>query len=109
MTPGDRAAVEVEQGERVGGLLGPADQEGREAVEPGMSALDNPASRFGLGGALGPGFLTATAPMRREAELLGQGTRFLRVEAFVETQRLRAIPGRLGPGQRDRLQAPAHQ
>src|SRR3954454_4715282 len=109
MAPGDDGASEVEQGEIVGGLLGPADQDGTEAVEPGMCALDDPAPRFGLNVTLGPSFLTSAAQMQRDAELLGQGARLVIIEPLVETEMLRAIQARLGAWYRDGFEGLAHQ
>src|SRR3954447_8237491 len=109
MAPGDDGAGEVKQGEVVGGFLGPADQDGTEAVEPGMGTLDDPAPRFGLDMALGPGFLAAAAQMQREAEFLGQSARLVIVEPLVETEMLWAVRGWLGPGYRKGFEGLAHQ
>src|SRR3954471_21860561 len=89
MTPGNDGEGEVEQGEVVGRLFGPADQDGAEAVEPGVGALHHPAPRLGTGVRLGPGFLAPAAQVKREAEFRGQGTRLLVVEALIETEVLR--------------------
>src|SRR3954462_8377360 len=40
MTPGDDAAGEMKQADVVGGLLAPADQDGAEAVQPGVGPLN---------------------------------------------------------------------
>src|SRR3954454_4023815 len=99
----------MEQGEIVGGPLGPADQDGAEAVEPGMGALDDPTPRFGLDVTLGPGFLAAALQVQREAEFFGQGARLVIIEALIEAEMLRALPGRLGARHRNCLQGLAHQ
>ena len=44
---GDQAAGELEQGEVVLVLLGPADEDGAVAVQPGVCGLDDPASVLG--------------------------------------------------------------
>ena len=109
MAPADNTEDEVEQSEVVGGLLGPADQDGAEAVEPGVCALDHPTPRLGTGVALGPGFLATAAQVQGEAKLLGQGTRLIIVKAFVETEVLRATACRPGPSHRDGLEGLAHE
>jgi hypothetical protein len=109
VTPADDAADEVEQGEVVGGLLGPADQDGAEAVEPGVYAFDDPAPRFGPGMRLGPGFLATAAQMQGEAKLCGEGTRRVIVKPLVETEMLGLTACRSGPSHRDGLQGLAHQ
>src|SRR6476646_3083281 len=109
MTPGNDGEGEVEQGEVVGRLLGPADQDGAEAVEPGMGALHHPAPRLGTGVTLGPGFLAPAAQVQREAEFRGQGTRLLIVEALIETEVLRLPAGRLWTPERDGFERLAHQ
>src|SRR3954453_13738963 len=78
----------MEQGEIVGRLLGPADEDRAEAVEPRVGALHDPAPRLATGVTLGPGFLAPAAQVKREAEFRGQDARFLVVEA------LRANPSR---------------
>src|ERR687885_2020326 len=101
MSPSDDGAGEVEQGEIVGGRLGPADQDGAEAVEPGMCALHHPPPRLGTGMPLGPGLLTTGAQMQGEAELRGEGARLGIVEALVEAEVLRGAPCRSGSLDRD--------
>ena len=98
----------MEQGQVVGGLLGPADQDGAEAVEPGVCACDHPAPCFRSGVTFGPGFLAAAAQMQGEAKLVGQCTRLVIVKPFVETERLGLMVGRLGPPHRDRFEGLAH-
>src|SRR3954453_16134446 len=97
MTPGDDAAGEMKQAEVVGGLLAPADQDGAEAVQPGVGPLHHPASGFSLGMSLGRNLLTAGAQMQGEAELLSQGAWLVVVVAFVEAEILRLIRRRLRP------------
>src|SRR4051812_18212094 len=88
--PENPGRFKVEQGEIVGRLLGPADQDRAEAVEPRVGALHDPAPRLATGVTLGPGFLAPAAQVKREAEFRGQGARLLVVEA------LRAYPSRQG-------------
>src|SRR3954462_13307857 len=109
MTPSDDGEVEVEQGEIVGRLLGPSDEERAEAVEPGVGALHHPAARLGTGVMLGPGFLAPAAQVKREAEFRGQDTRLLVVEALIETEVLRPPAGRLWAPDRDGFERLAHQ
>ncbi len=109
MSPSDGGEREVEQGEVVGGLLVPADQDASEAVEPRVRAFHHPAPRPGPGAALGPGLLAARAQVQGEAELLGEGARLVVVEALVEAEMLRAAARRLGPCDRHRLDGMAHQ
>src|SRR6476660_739126 len=109
MPPGNDGEDELEQGEVVGRLLGPADQEGAESVEPGMGALPHPAPRLGTGVTLGPGFLAPAAQVQREAEFRGQGTRLLVVEALIETEVLRLPAGRLWAPDRDGFERLTHE
>ena len=99
----------MEQGEIIGGLLAPTDQDGAEAVEPGMGALDDPAARFGPGLALGLPLFAPGAQMQGEGKLLGQFPWLAIVIALIQTQVLWGVPARAGPGQRDRLQGLTHQ
>src|SRR3712207_2136501 len=103
MSPGDDGEREVEQREVVAGLLGPADQDGAEPMEPRVRALHHPASGLGPGVALGPDLLTARAQVQGEAELRGEGARLVAVEALVETEVLRPMARRFGPLDRDGL------
>ena len=75
MSPGDDGEREVEQREVVGGLLGPADQDRAEPMEPGVCALHDPTVRLGSGVPLGPDLLATRAQVQGEAELLGQSAR----------------------------------
>src|SRR4051794_41501822 len=74
-----------------------------------MGALDDPAARFGLDVTLGPGFLAAALQMQREAEFFGQGARLVIIEALIEAEMLRALPGRLGAGHWNSIEGLAHQ
>src|SRR5215212_3427971 len=74
-----------------------------------MGAFHDPAPRPRSGAALGAGFLAAGAQVQGEAELLGQGTRLVVVEALVEAEVLRAAARRPGPPDRDGLEGGAHQ
>src|SRR4051794_41985430 len=85
----------MEQGEIVGRLLGPADEDRAEAVEPRVGALHDPAPRLATGVTLGPGFLAPAAQVKREAEFRGQDARLLVVEALIETEVLRLPAGRV--------------
>src|ERR671917_2457720 len=98
MTPGNNGEGEVEQGEIVGRLLGPSDQDRAEAVEPRVGTLHDPAPRLAAGVTLGAGFLASAAQVKREAEFRGQDARLLVVKALIETEVLR-LPagGRLAP------------
>src|SRR5215211_542721 len=109
MSPGDDGEREVEQREVVGWLLGPADQDGAEPMEPGVCALHHPAPGLGPGVALGPDLLTTRAQVQGEAELLGEGARLAIGEALVETEGLRPTACRFGPLDRDGLECGPHQ
>src|SRR5215212_4983640 len=93
MPPGDNGAGEVEEREVIGGLLGPTDQDGTEAVEPGVRSLDHPAARFGSGMTLGMGLFAAGAQMQGEAERRGQGTRLV-----IEAENLSSDDRQRGAG-----------
>src|SRR3954470_13859701 len=99
----------MEQGEIVGRLLGPADEDRAEAVEPRVGALHDPAPRLATGVTLGPGFLAPAAQVKREAEFRGQDARFLVVEALIETKVLRLAAGRVWGRRRDGCGGLAHQ
>src|SRR3954453_12277929 len=103
------ARAKWSKGEIVGRLLGPADQDRAEAVEPRVGALHNPAPRLAAGVTLGPGFLASAAQMKREAEFLGQEARLLVVKALIETEVLRLLAGRLWAPDRDGFEGLAHQ
>src|ERR671933_2001078 len=107
--PAYDAEDKVEQAEIVGGLFGPADEDGAEAVEPGMCPLHHPAPCCGSGMTLGPGFLATTAQMQRKGELLRQRPRLIIVDALVKAEVLRGTARRLGPLHRDGLKGLAHQ
>src|SRR4051794_35000082 len=99
----------MEQGEIVGRLLGPADEDRAEAVEPRVGALHNPAPRLAAGVTLGPGFLASAAQVKREAEFRGQDARLLVVEALIETEVLRLPAGRLWAPDRDGFEGLTHE
>src|SRR3954449_12432565 len=98
----------MEQGEIVGRLLGPADEDRAEAVEPRVGALHDPAPRLATGVTLGPGFLAPAAQVKREAEFRGQGAQLLVVEALIETEVLRMPAGRLWAPDRDGFERLTH-
>src|SRR3954451_23533471 len=81
--------------EVVGGLLVPADQDGAEAMEPGVGPLHHPTPGFGLGMPLGGDLLATGAQVQGEAELFGQGARLGIIVAFVQAEVLRLIGRRL--------------
>src|SRR5918998_3583093 len=109
VSPCDDGEREVEQREVVARLLGPADQDGAEAVQPGVRALHHPTPRPGSGATFGPDLLATRAQMQGEAERLGQGTRLVVVEALVEAEVLRAAARRPGPPDRDGFEGGAHR
>jgi hypothetical protein len=94
----------VEHGQvRVGPLL-PADEDAAEAVEPGVGALDHPASGTMAGLALERlCLLRAGANVGGEAELAGELVHLGEVVALVQAQALRLLGPGLRPLDRDRL------
>src|SRR3712207_4865155 len=88
MAPSDEAECEVEHAEVGVGPLLPADQDAAEAVEPGMGALHNLTACFAASFPFGRDLLAAGAEMKREAELLGQCTRFVIVIALIKAEPL---------------------
>jgi hypothetical protein len=109
MTPSDNAAGEMDKTEVVGGLLVPSDQDGAEAVQPGMRPLHDPTPCLGPGMALGLHFLASGAQVQSEAELFGQRARLGIIVALIETKVMRPAPCRLWPLNRDCLDSLAHQ
>src|SRR5919206_4761807 len=101
MSPGDQGECEVEQCEIVDRLLGPADQDRAEPMEPGVCALHHPAPGLGPGVTLGPDLLAAGAQVQGEAELRGEGARLVVVEPLVQAEVLWPTARRLGPLDRD--------
>src|SRR3954463_8173038 len=97
MTPCDDAAGKMDEAEVVSGLFVPSDQDGAEAVEPGMGSLHHPAPCLGPGVALGLRFLAPGTQMQGEAELFSQGPRLGIIEALIETKMVRATSCRLRP------------
>ena len=69
---GDQAAGELEEGEVVLVLLGPADEDPAVAVQPRVAGLDDPAAGPPVGVAL------------LEVDLLAAGTNVCGEAAFVE-------------------------
>src|SRR3954453_15233035 len=102
------ARAKWSKGEIVGRLLGPADQDRAEAVEPRVGALHDPAPRLATGVTLGPGFLAPAAQGKHEADIRGQDARPLVVEALIETEVLRLPAGRLWAPDRDGFERLAH-
>src|SRR5215212_6951422 len=74
-----------------------------------MRALHHPAPRLGPGVTLGADLLATRAQVQGEAELLGQGTRLVVVEALVQAEVLRPTACRPGALDRDGLERPPHQ
>src|SRR5918998_2094892 len=108
VSPCDDGEREVEQREVVARLLGPADQDGAEAVEPGVRALHHPTPRPGSGATFGADLLAARAQVQGGAELLGEGARLGVVEALVEAEVLRAAARRPGSADRDGVEGWTH-
>ena len=71
MTPSDDAAGEMDEAEVIGGFLVPSDQDGAEAVQPGMGSLHHPAPCLGPGVALGLCFLAPGPQVQGKAERFG--------------------------------------
>lgn len=76
----------MEQGEVAVRLLGPPDQDGAEAVQPGVCAFNDPASCLGSGAPLGPDLLATCAQVQGEPELGCQCARLVIVEALIEAE-----------------------
>ena len=92
----------MEHGEVGVGAFLPAGEDAAEAVEPGVSALDHPASGTEPGLVFDRlGFLAAAADVRGEAELVEQVADLVVVVAAVEAEPLRLLSRRLGPLDRD--------
>ena len=78
------AAGEVQQGAVVAALLRPADEQAAEAVEPGVGALDDPATSTEAGLALDRlRLFAASADVGGEGELLGELVHLGEVVALV--------------------------
>lgn len=87
------------------GFLRPADEEGAVAVEPGVAGLDDPTPGLpSRDGSFEFEFVAAAPDVRCVAalgrELFDPGV----AVAAVETEPLRILGGRLGPGDRDRVE-----
>jgi hypothetical protein len=103
---GDQSAGELEECEVVLGFLRPADEQRPVAVEPGVAGLDDPATRPPARGAqLERDLLATGADVRREAALAAELMHPGIVVAAVEAQPLRLLRSRLGPLDRDRVEA----
>ena len=88
----------------VGAFL-PAGEDAAEAVEPGVGALDDPASCTEAGLAFDClRLLAAAADMRREAELVGELVDLGIVVAAVEAERLWRVRCRRRSLDRDRVE-----
>ncbi len=101
---GDQAAGELEQGEVVLVLFGPADEDRAVAVEPGVSGLDDPPSGPPAGSVcFEPDLLAARSDVRGETVFSGELADRRDVVGAVKTETLRLGSGRFGPLDRDRL------
>lgn len=87
----------------VGAFL-PAGEDAAEAVEPGVGTFDDPAAGAESGLTFDRlGFVVAAADVGGERELVGELVDLLLVVGAVEAEPMRALRGRLGPLDRDRL------
>ncbi len=94
----------MEHGEVGVGAFLPADEDAPEAVEPGVGALDDPATSAKAGLALERlRLLAAAADVSGERKLLREPADLVVVVGGIEAQPVRPLPGRLGPFDRDRL------
>ena len=101
----DEAAGELQQGEVVLVLLGPADEDRAVAVQPGVAGLDDPASGAPPGGAeLVLDLLAAGADVRREVVVIDQIADLGVVVGLVQADALRSLGGRLRALDRDRVE-----
>ena len=95
----------MEHGEVGVGSFLPAGEDAAEAVEPGVGAFDDPAAGSEPGLVFESlRFVAAAADVGGEAELVEEFTDLVVVVAAVEAEPLRALPGRLGSCDRDRLE-----
>jgi hypothetical protein len=95
----------VEHGQVGVGPLLPASEDAAEAVEPGVGALDDPATGTEAGLAHDRSRLfAASADVGGEGKLGGELVHLGEVVALVEAEPLWALRGRLGPRDRDRLE-----
>lgn len=95
----------MEHGEVGVGAFLPAGEDASEAIQPGVSALDDPAAGAEAGLVLDRfRFFAATADVGGEAELPRELAHLVVVVAAVEAESLRPFAGRLGPSDRDRLE-----
>ena len=107
---GDQAAGELQEGEVVLVLLGPADEDRAIAVQPGVAGLDDPASRAPAGGAeLVLDLLAAGADVRGQLVVIDQLANFGVVVGLVQADALRLLFGRRRALDRDRVQRAPQQ
>ena len=106
----DQAAGELQQGEVVLVLLGPADEDAAVAIQPRVSGLDDPAPGAPTGSAnlLGD-LLTACADVRRQLVVGDQGANFGVVVCLVQADSLRLALGRPRTLDRDRVERSLQQ
>jgi hypothetical protein len=101
----DQAAGELQQGEVVLVLLGPADEDRAVAVQPGVAGLNDPASGAPSGGAkLVLDLLAAGADVRCQLVVIDQIADFGVVVGLVQADALRLLGGRLRALDRDRVE-----
>lgn len=94
----------MEHGQVGVGAFLPADEDAAEAIQPGVSALDDPAAGAKAGLAFEClRFVAAAADVGGEAELGNELAYLVVVVAAVEAQPLRLLPCWLGTLDRDRL------
>lgn len=107
---GDQAGREVEQGEVVLVLLGPADEDAAVAVHPGVTGLHDPAACPPIGLVnLELDLLTARADMGCEVVVAGQVANLGVVVCLVQADALRPLGCGLRTRDRDRVQRALQQ
>ena len=108
--PGDEAAGEVEHGEVGVGAFLPAGEDASEAVEPRVSAFDDPAASAEAGLAFDRlRFFAAAADVGGERELLAEVAHLVVVVTAIQAEPLRPLACWLRPLDRDRLDRGAAQ
>jgi hypothetical protein len=99
---GDHAAGELEEGEVVFVLLGPADQDRSVAVQPRVTGLDDPPASSPLGVALFEGdLLAASTDVWREFAVFEEFSDSGEVIGLIQTEALGIVLGGLGALDRD--------
>jgi hypothetical protein len=91
-------------------LLGPADEDGSVAIQPGVAGLDDPAACFPLGVVgLQVDLLAACTDVRRELVVADQLADFSVVICLIQADALRLLWGRLWALDRDRVERALQQ